>query len=90
MIASRVTPPAEEEGVEVDGAEGMEGAADPDLLECSYASLHLMVAASIAHITWKWSEMRKGTEKWRKILVIAEGKMSLSWVVESLCTSMME
>ena len=90
MIASRVTPPAEEEGAEVDGAEGVEGVADPDLLECSYASLRLMVVASIAHITWKWLEMRKGTEKWRKILVIAEGKMSLSWVAESLCTSMME
>ena len=90
MIASRVTPPAEEEGAEVDGAEGVEGAADSDLLECSYTSLRLMVAASIAHITWKWSETRKGTEKWRKILLIAEGKMSLSRVAESLCTSMME
>ena len=74
----------------MDGAEGVGGAADPDYLERSYASLCLMVAASMAHITWKWSEMGKGTEKWRKIIVIAEGKMSLSWVVVSLYTSMME
>ena len=32
MIVSRVTPPAEEEGAEVDGAEGVRGAADPDRL----------------------------------------------------------
>ena len=74
----------------MDGAEGVGGAADPDHLERSYTSLYLMVAASMAHITWKWSEMGKGTEKWRKIIVIAEGKMSLSWVVVSLYTSMME
>ena len=36
MIASRVTPPAEEEGAEVDGAEGVGGAADPDHLERNY------------------------------------------------------
>ena len=29
MITSRVTPPVEEEGVEVDGAEGVGGAAVP-------------------------------------------------------------
>ena len=32
----------------------------------------------MAHIKEKWSEAGKGMEKWRKILVIAEGKMSLS------------
>ena len=90
MIALRVTPPAKEEGVEVDGAEGVGGAADPDHLECSYTSLHLTVAASMSPITWKWSDMGKGTEKWSKILVIAEGKMSLSQVIVSLYTSMME
>jgi len=52
MIASRVTPPPEVEGAKVDGAEGVGGAANPDLLERNCALLHLTVAASIAHITW--------------------------------------
>ena len=89
-ITSRVIPLAEEKGTEVDRAEGVEGAADPDHLERSYASLCLMVTASMAHITWKWSDTGKGTEKWCRILVIAEGKMSLSQVAVSLCTSMIE
>ena len=63
MIALRVTPLAEEEGAEVDGAEGVGGVVNPDHLECSYTSLCLMVAASMAHITWKWSESGKGIEK---------------------------
>ena len=46
MITSRVTPPAEEEGAEVDGAEGVGGVAVPDYLERSYASLRLTVAVS--------------------------------------------
>ena len=90
MITSRVTPPVEEERVEVDGAEGVGGAAVPDRLERSCTSLHLMVAVSMAHITWKWLEMGKGIEKWHKILMIAEGKMSLSLVAISLCTSMIK
>ena len=90
MIVSRVTPPAEEEGVEVDGVKEVGGAVDPDRLERSCALLCLTVVVSMAHITWQWLETRKGTEKWRKILVIAEGKMSLSWVAVSLYTSMME
>ena len=90
MISSKVTPPAEVEGAEVDGAEGVEGATDLDRLERNYASLRLTVAPSIAPITWKWSDKGKGIKKWRKILVIAEGKMSLSRVAESLCTSMIE
>ena len=90
MITSRVTPPAKEKEAEVDGAEGVGGAADLDHLECSYTSLLLKIVASMAHITWKWSEMGKGIEKWRKILMIAEGKMSLLQVILSLYTSMME
>ena len=54
MIASRVIPPTEEEGVEVDGAEGVGGAADLDHLECSYTSLCLTIVTSMARITWKW------------------------------------
>jgi len=90
MITSRVTPPTEEEGAEVDGAEGVGGVANPDCLERSYASLHLTIAESMAHITWKWSDTGKGTEKWRKILMIGEGKMNLSQIFVSLCTSIME
>ena len=74
----------------MDGIEGMGGAANSDRLECNCASLHLRVAVSMAHITWKWPETGKGTEKWHKILVIAEAKMSLSRVAVSLYTSMME
>ena len=63
MIASRVTPPVEEKGAEVDGAEGVGGATVPNHLERSCASLHLMIMASMAHIAWKWSERGKGTRK---------------------------
>ena len=90
MIASRVTPPIEEEGVEVEGAEEVGGAAVPDRLECSCASLCLTVAVSKTHMTWKWSKTGKGIKKWRRILVIAKGKISLSRVAVSLYTSMME
>ena len=84
MIASRVTTLTKEEGAKVDGV------SDPDRLERNYALLCLTVAVSIAPIMWKWSDKGKGTKKWRKILVIVEGKMSLSRVAESLCTSMIE
>ena len=89
-MSSRVTPLVEEEEVDVDRAVEAGGIAVSNRLERSCASLHLTVAASMAHMTWKWSKTGKGTEKWHKILVIAEGKMSLSWAVVSLYTSMME
>ena len=44
----------------------------------------------MAHITGKWSEEGKGTEKWNKIRMIAKGKMSLSRVAVSLYTSIIE
>ena len=44
----------------------------------------------MANITGKWSEEGKGIEKWHKIRMIAEGKMSLSWVAVSLYTSIIE
>ena len=44
----------------------------------------------MAHITEKWSKEGKGTEKWHKILLIAEGKMSSSWVAVFLYTSIRE
>ena len=90
MIASRVAPFTEVEGAEVDGVEGVGGAAVPNRLDQNCASLHLIVAASIAHITLKWSDTGKGTKKWCKILLIAQGKMSLSQVAESLYTSRIE
>ena len=84
MIASKVTPPAEVEGAEMDGAEGVGRAVVLNCLKRNCALLCLMIAASIARMTWKGSDTGKGTEKWRKIRVIAEGKMSLSRVAESL------
>ena len=83
MTSPSDTSPEEEEGVDVDGAERYraeqeEEAVESDYLDRNYASLHLT-----AHMTEKWSEEGKGTEKWRKILVIAEGKMSLSRDAES-------
>ena len=62
MIASKVTPPVEEEGAEVEGAEEVGGVAVPDRLECSCASLRLTVAMSMTHMTWKWLEIGKGME----------------------------
>ena len=52
MIASRVTPPAEDEGAEVDGAVEAGGAVVSvwGYLERSCAILRIMVAASMAHI----------------------------------------
>ena len=44
----------------------------------------------MAHITKNWSEEGKGIEKWHRIRVIAEGKMSLSRVAISLYTSKIE
>ena len=44
----------------------------------------------MAHMTEKWSEEGKGTEKWHRILMIAEGKMSLSRIAISLYTTKIE
>ena len=90
MIALRVTPPIEEKGVELDGAEEVGGVANLDCLDLNCAFLRLTVAASMAHIKEKGLNVGKRTEKWRKILMIAEGKISLSRDVESLWTSMIE
>ena len=54
------------------------------------ASLRLTVKASIVPMIKKWLNKGKGTKKWCKILVIAERKMSLSWVAKSLYTFMIE
>ena len=90
MIVSRVTPPTEVEGAEVGGAERVGGVANPDHLKQNCTSLRLTVTTLMAHIMWKWSETGKGKEKLHKILVIMEGKMSLSRDVEFLYTSRIE
>ena len=83
MMSPSDTSLVEEEGADVDraerdGAEREGRAAESDCHYQNYASLCLTVAASMAHMTEKWSEEGKGGEKWHKIRVIAEGKMSLS------------
>ena len=80
----------EEEGADVDGAKREGGVMEFVCYDLNCASLRLMVAASMAHMTEKWSEEGKGTEKWHKICVIVEGKMSLSRVAVSLYISIME
>jgi len=44
----------------------------------------------MTHITRKWSKEGKGIEKWHKIRVIVEGKMSLSRIAVSLYTFIIE
>ena len=90
MMSSSVTPLVEEEGADVDKAIGVGVVVDLDFLEQNCALLHLTVPASIAPMTEKGSEKGKRTSKWRKSLVIVEGKMSLSRVFVSLKTSMIE
>ena len=81
---------ADVNGAKRDGAEWEGGAAKSDSHDLNYASLRLTVAASMVHMTEKWSEEGKGTKKWHRIRVIAEGKMSLSRVAISLYTSKIE
>ena len=78
----------EEEGVDVDGAErdGAKwegGVAESNYCDLNCTSLCLTVAASMARMIEKWLEEGKGTEKWHKIHVIIEGKMSLLRVAVS-------
>ena len=60
MMALRVTLPVEEEGAKIDGAEEARGVAVS--IRCcfnrNWASVHLMVAASIAHVTNKCRDLR--------------------------------
>ena len=95
MMSPRVTLLVEEEGVNVDeadrdGAEQEGGATEFIYHDLNYASLRLTVAASMAHMIEKWLEEGKGTEKWHKIRMIAEGKISLSRIAVSLYTSIKE
>ena len=59
MIASRVAPPVDEEGVDVEGVEEVRGLAVfvNGCFDRSWVSLHLTVAASMTHITLKWRDL---------------------------------
>ena len=82
MMSPRVTSPEEKGGADVGRAErdgvDQEGGAESCCCDLNYASLCFTVAASMAHMKVKGSDAGKRTEKWRKILVISKGKMSLS------------
>ena len=87
---------ADVDRVEQDGV-GREGGVESCCRDLNCASLRFTVVASMAHMKVKgftvvasMAHMKvkglnagKGTEKWRKILAIAEGKMSLSQDAES-------
>ena len=59
MMASRVTPPAEDEGAEVDGVVEAGGAVVSvrGCLDQSYVVLHRTVAAFMAHMKVKWGDL---------------------------------
>ena len=87
MMPPKDTSLKEEEGADVgreeqDGVK-REGGVESCCRNLNCASLRFTVAASMAHMKVKGSDAEEGTEKWRKILVIAEGKMSLSRDTES-------
>ena len=87
MMSQSDTSLVEEEKADMDqvyrDGVGRVGAAESIYRNLNCATLRLTIAASMAHMTWKGSNMEKGTEKWRKILVIAKEKMSLSQDIES-------
>ena len=91
-MASKVTPATEEEGVEVEEAEKEGGIGATK----SYVSVRgrfsqswvcQTVLALMAPMVVKKGESGIGMKKWRRICVIAKGKMSLSWVAVSKYTS---
>ena len=66
MMSPRVISPEEEEGADMDGtkqdrAEQKGRAVESVFRDLNCASLRLTVAASMAHMTEKWSEEGKGT-----------------------------
>ena len=68
MMSPSDTSLEEEEGADVDGADrdGVEregGAAESVCRDLNCTSLRLIVAASMAHMTEKWSKKGKGMEK---------------------------
>ena len=91
MMSPNDTSLEEEKGADVGRSEqdgvGREGGVESCCRDLNCASLRFIVAVSMAHMKVKGSDAGKGIEKWRKILVITEGKMSLSWDAESRKTS---
>ena len=87
MMSPKDTSLEEEKGADVGRVEqdgvGREGGVESYCRDLNCASLHFTVAASMAHMKVKGSDTGEGMEKWRKILVIAKGKMSLSWDAKS-------
>ena len=77
----------EEEGADVGRAErdgvDQEGGVESCCRDLNCTSLRFTVAGSMAHMKVKRSDARKWTKKWRKILMIVKGKMSLSWDAKS-------
>ena len=82
MMSFKDTSLKEEEGTDVGRAEqdevGWEGGGESCCRNLNCTSLCFTVATSMAHMKVKGSDAGKGTEKWRKILMIAKGKMCLS------------
>ena len=87
MMSFKDTSLEEEKGVDVGRAErdgvGREGGVESCCRNLNCASLCFTVVASMAHMKVKGSDMGEGTKKWHKILMIVEGKMSLSQDTES-------
>ena len=87
MMSPKDTLLEEEEREDVGRTErdgvGREGGVESYCRNLNCTSLHFTVAASMTHMKVKGSNAGKGTKKWRKILVIVEGKMSLSRDAES-------
>ena len=84
-MSPKDTSLVEEEGADMGraGRNGVrwEGCVESCYRDLNYTSLRFMVAASMAHMNGLDAE--EGTKKWRKILVIVEGNMSLSWDAKS-------
>ena len=87
MMSPKDTSLEEEKGADVGRVErdgvGREGGVKSCYRDLNCASLRFMLVTSMAHIKVKGLDAGEETEKWHKILVIAEGNMSLSRDTES-------
>ena len=93
-MSPKDTSLVEKEGADVSWAErdGVRqgGGVESCCRDLNYTSLRFMVAASMEYMKVKGLDAGEGAEKWRKILVIVEGKMSLSRDTKSWKTSIKE